>query len=597
MILVEKTDSSNAELKKMYYLPITTNVCQYYNSQNLRSSHSTTCDGETRDTTTSTCEVTTGPRLSYSYDALGRPVSRNADTFGYNARGEVISSRRAAENAEDSYSYDDIGNLTHFSSDSTTNAYSANCLNQYVSISGGASPPGEPNVATTPSSMLAYDLDGNLVSDGVFRYSYDAENRLVAVRSASLTNGAIRVLNSYDHNDRRVRKTVQRLMLPASVPPAPPQSGEWTTTEAHTFFYDDWNLIEERISRDDGTDFTNRYIWGKDISGSLQGAGGVGGLVAVSRNGLHYFPIYDNNGNVTKYLDESGTVVAAYTYDAFGRTVTATGPLADTFPHRFSTKYFNPETGLYYYGYRFYHPVLMRWINRDPIAENGGMNLYMFCTNDPVEYYDKFGLRWQIIRDGGSFARAYAECDSIDNLANIIGLSIDQYKAWASQGTTRVPDSPKQIYSNIDIRIPNTFIAYWAGDAGRLGRWWVDFNTNVRKLQERGFRVSVIHHSSTVHPYDLHRRIESGTRGKWLHGLYFWGHGYSPYPSSGITNSSGDAILDFRSINLSYQLAETYIFACDSNSGLNSLSSQSPGSSRKGFDGTLFPINPWGYGL
>ena len=290
-------------------------------------------------------------------------------------------------------SNDDIGNLTHFSSVAITNAYSANCLNQYVSISSGASRPGEPDVATTPSSMLAYDIDGNLVSDGVFRYSYDAENRLVAVRSASLTNGAIRVLNSYDHNDRRVRKTVQRLMLPASVPPAPPQSGEWTTTEAHTFFYDDWNLIEERISRDDGTDFTNRYIWGKDISGSLQGAGGVGGLVAVSRNGLHYFPSYDNNGNVTQYLDESGTVVAAYTYDAFGRTLSATGPLANLFPHRFSTKYFDPETGLYYYGYRFYSPELMRWMNRDPIAEHGGINLYHFSHNNPIFLTDSLGLR------------------------------------------------------------------------------------------------------------------------------------------------------------------------------------------------------------
>ena len=280
--------------------------------------------------------------LLYGHDALGRPVSRNADTFGYNARGEVISSRRAAENAEDSYSYDDIGNLTHFSSDSTTNAYSANCLNQYVSISGGASPPGEPNVATTPSSMLAYDLDGNLVSDGVFRYSYDAENRLVAVRSASLTNGAIRVLNAYDHNDRRVRKTVQRLMLPESVPPAPPQSGEWTTTETHTFFYDDWNLIEERISRDDGTASTNRYIWGKDISGSLQGAGGIGGLVAVlvSENTSTtpdlstfqpstfqpYFPCYDHNGNIVRYVSETGAVSASYSYDPFGNIIAATAP-------------------------------------------------------------------------------------------------------------------------------------------------------------------------------------------------------------------------------------------------------------------------------
>ena len=385
--------------------------------------------------------------LLYGHDALGRPVSRNADTFGYNACVEVISSRRATENAEDSYSYDDIGNLTHFSSDAITNAYSANCLNQYVSISGVASRPGEPNVATTPSSMLAYDLDGNLVSDGVSRYSYDAENRLVAMRSASLTNGAVRVLNSYDHNHRRVRKTVQRLMLPASVPPAPPQSGEWTTTETHAFFYDDWNLIEERISRDDGTDFTNRYVRGKDLSGSLQDAGGVGGLLAVIRDGVPYFPTYDNNGNITRYLDASGASVAAYTYDAFGRTVTATGPLADVFPHRFSTKYFDPETGLYYYGYRYYSPTLMRWLNRDPIEEEGGLNLYSLCSNNPLYSFDPFGMdryiTWFDILGLGGSGQTHLH----------VGVAVDTWKCsngkWEKDGILTFDFRPKFSFINI----------------------------------------------------------------------------------------------------------------------------------------------------
>ncbi len=118
--------------------------------------------------------------------------------------------------------------------------------------------------------------------------------------------------------------------------------------------------------------------WTLDLSETLQGAGGVGGLLAVSVNGSFYFPCYDNNGNVTKYIDESGSVVASYAYDAFGRIIAQTGFLADVFPHRFSTKYFDSETGLYYYGYRFYHPALMRWLTRDPIAEKGGVNLYVF---------------------------------------------------------------------------------------------------------------------------------------------------------------------------------------------------------------------------
>ena len=68
---------------------------------------------------------------------------------------------------------------------------------------------------------------------------------------------------------------------------------------------------------------------------------------------------------------ETGAVVAQYTYDGFGRTLSAIGPMADFFRHRFSTKYYDPETGFYYYGYRYYAPDLTRWTTRDPIGEDG----------------------------------------------------------------------------------------------------------------------------------------------------------------------------------------------------------------------------------
>ncbi len=75
--------------------------------------------------------------------------------------------------------------------------------------------------------------------------------------------------------------------------------------------------------------------------------------------------------NTTDYVSETGEVVASYSYDAFGRTLSATGPMADAFPFRFSTKYYDSETGLYYYGRRYYSPDLGRWLNPDPIEEEG----------------------------------------------------------------------------------------------------------------------------------------------------------------------------------------------------------------------------------
>ena len=240
------------------------------------------------------------------------------------------------------------------------------------------------DVLNAPPTAFTYTPDGGLASDGTWSYAYDAEDQLISVTSSALTNGAIRVLNTYDYRHRRTSKTVQRLYSTIALPPSPPVGiEEWQTIETRTFVYDDWNLIHETIYTIDGctTNTTEvQYFWGLDLSGMLQGAGGVGGLLAVSRNGQLYFPTFDNNGNVTKYIDESGDVAAAYEYDDFGRTISQAGPLADFFRHRFSTKYLDIETDLYYYGYRFYNPILMRWLTRDPLEEDDGDNLYLFCN-------------------------------------------------------------------------------------------------------------------------------------------------------------------------------------------------------------------------
>ena len=182
----------------------------------------------------------------------------------------------------------------------------------------------------------------------------------------------------YDHLDRRVKKV--------------------TPEATHTFFYDGWNLVEERVAYTNGTNSTIRYYWGKDLSGTIGGAGGVGGLLylTISNSSTHqlYIPWYDAYGNVMGYWDAQGNVVAECTYDAFGKLISCSGPMADIFAIRYSTKYFDPETGLYYYGYRFYSPELMRWITRDPIGEEGGVNLYAFCANDPASRYDVDGQSW-----------------------------------------------------------------------------------------------------------------------------------------------------------------------------------------------------------
>ena len=310
---------------------------------------------------------------TYTYDVLSRPTahvatvpSPSSDTvassFAYNERSEVVAAQIGTNSF--AHAYDFIGNQTLFAENAVTNAYTHNALNQIETS----------QIISALSASLReiyHDLDGNLTNDCVFTYSYDAANRLSSVSS----NGVSLVANRYDYKGRRIRKT--------------------TPTTETTFVYDGWHLIHETVVTFSGatTNTTEiQYFWGADISETLQGAGGVGGQLAVSLNNNFYFPTYDNNGNVSKYIDESGNIVAAYEYDDFGKTISQSGSLADFFRHRFSTKYYDVETGLYYYGYRFYSPSLMRWLNRDPIGEDGGLNLYGFCGNNAVSLYDMMGL-------------------------------------------------------------------------------------------------------------------------------------------------------------------------------------------------------------
>ena len=135
------------------------------------------------------------------------------------------------------------------------------------------------------------------------------------------------------------------------------------------------------------------FLWGTDLSGTIQGAGGVGGLLAVNVGGTVAFPRFDGNGNVLGLVSAAdGTVAAQYAYGPFGDVIRSTGPLAIRNPFRFSTKYQDDETDLLYYGYRYYHALNGRWISRDPIEESGSINLYSILQNDVLSNSDMLGL-------------------------------------------------------------------------------------------------------------------------------------------------------------------------------------------------------------
>gem|GEM_PF-1503127 len=236
---------------------------------------------------------------------------------------------------------------------------------------------------------FSYDEDGNLLSDGTWVYTWDAENRLIGMENTNdyyvATGKKQKLAFAYDETGRRVEKKVWSW-----------NSGAWILDRHHRFLYDGWNMMAQ-LDGNNGNDVLKTFTWGQDISGSLDGAGGVGGLLDVQDYGIGgcSFYMYDGNGNVMGLTGYFGGFDAEYAYDPYGGTLydnpIYSGVTKDN-PFRFSTKYLDFETGLYYYGYRYYNPDQGRWINRDPIEEEGGLNLYAFVGNEPVGNWDWLGL-------------------------------------------------------------------------------------------------------------------------------------------------------------------------------------------------------------
>lgn len=296
--------------------------------------------------------------------------------WGYNAGGEVVKADSSVSAYDRAYQYDAIGNRKKASNSLTLpvyDNYAVNSRNQYTVI-GSISP--------------MYDLDGNATSyplpaspTSSSGLVWDAENRLIQVTVGSTTKSY-----SYDAQGRKIFESTT----------------VGSTSFKRSYVYDGWNAVTEY---DNALNLSRSHVWGLDLSGTLQGAGGVGGLLAVVHEDEVgdpvFYPTYDGNGNVSEYLNSTGSVVAHFEYDPFGRTNVDTDT-AKIFPIRFSTKKIDFETGLLYYGYRHYNPFHGRWLSRDPIKELGGVNLYAVIGNDMINHVDYLGLKDKVKDDAGA---------------------------------------------------------------------------------------------------------------------------------------------------------------------------------------------------
>lgn len=223
-----------------------------------------------------------------------------------------------------------------------------------------------------------YDLNGNLVSDGLRGFDYDDENQLTRI---TVTNNW---KSEFVYDALRRRRVSKEFIW---------KNSGWVTGSETRHIYDGMLPIQER----DGQNVVRvTYTRGLDLSGTFQNAGGIGGLLAradhSSLTPSHSFYHSDGSGNVTMLVNQKQVTVAKYLYDSFGNTLAKSGPLAEANTYRFSSKEYHPSSGLLYYGYRFYDANLQRWLNKDPIGVAGGINLYRFNLNSPTFYVDSFGL-------------------------------------------------------------------------------------------------------------------------------------------------------------------------------------------------------------
>ncbi len=262
------------------------------------------------------------------------------------------------------------------------NSSSALWTNILTAATGQNSVTGNIYVAEEPE-LFRYDPDGNLTNDGRWAYTWDGENRLATMTVNTNVGPQYQLTFAYDSQGRRIQKIV---------------STNSVAIYTNKFLYDGWNLVS---TLSPSGSLIASYMWGNDLSGSQQGAGGVGGLVEVTYYGAsttNCFLAYDGNGNVAALVNAAdGTTLANYEYGPFGEVIRATGPMAKINPFRFSTKYDDDESDLLYYGYRYYKPTTGTWPNRDPIEERGGLNLYGMIANDPIDRVDLFGLTYGTI--------------------------------------------------------------------------------------------------------------------------------------------------------------------------------------------------------
>ena len=287
--------------------------------------------------------------VSMSYDDANRIAGMTLPngvvaTYAFDANNMLTSLAYAKGGAlldTMTYSYDATARNTNFVS-------TLGQLNKAIAARGPATFNLADQLVSLGDLTSTYDNSGNLTSDGVNRYTWNARNQLIGIA------GGVSAAFAYDPIGRRTSRTV----------------GATTTT----FLHDGANLIQERSGAN-----AAQYLTGPGLDQVFARTGSAATMTYL-RDGL---------GSVFGLMDANGSLVTQYQYDPYGNT--GTSGASSSNPRQYSGRE-NDGTGLYLHRARYYSPAMGRFISEDPIGLGGGVNEYSYAWGNPISFADPLGL-------------------------------------------------------------------------------------------------------------------------------------------------------------------------------------------------------------
>jgi len=407
--------------------------------------------------------------FTYTFDQAGRPTNVGNDfyptallsTGTVNVLGSVtpgatvtINGTAASVNTAGVFSktyapptstwqtYDVIGTLTN----GTNIAVAQQVRNVYV-------PP--------LSKTLTYDADGNRAVGSRWSLTWNTLDQLTSVVETVPYNTATATEIDYinDSQGRRVQTTYKTC---------------GNVTQRTTTLWDNWRPVLNTDYNPSGTVIARHYYtWGPDVSGSIDGAAGIGGLIEIldqtATTSTVSLPIYDGIGNLTGLVDgATGAREATFIYSPFGQLLASYGARAATCPFGFQTKPYDSATGYYNFGKRIYDPKT-GWLTRDPEREEGGVNLYAYCGDDPVGNFDPIGEASlsEIFNLPGNGPSSEVEASFRSVLSSDLIYDLTTYKSFPDEIEAALQHAKSSVADEVHGSALATYYR------GQIGRWEV----------------------------------------------------------------------------------------------------------------------------